>query len=437
MSDKRGSIGRDFERAISDGINNNDWSNLNNVIVKTVDEFLDGVGDKMNDAMSQSAGAKNHSSAVPLSRRKEDFSGSTQTAKAQRKLHEERARVRRQMEEERRERERIRKQKQIDRTRGIPSTQLGFPYRRVGGGATALRITGGIGLGVSGIALLKAGITGAITGMLSTGVIAVSVVAIAAFAGVLIKGIRMSTQTALADRYARAIGKRQYIDIATLALSVNRSEKRVIRDLKKLIDAGYFPQGRFDRGYTTLILTDETFEQYLSLEKQGTSSVIDTTARDGDEQQFPTLSAEESAELSRMIREGNEYISLFHEINADIPGVEITAKLDRLEGLLREIFVSIKKHPEQMSRIHELMDYYLPTAKKLVEAYREYDNVSEPGKEILDAKQQIENTLDTINSALGKLLNKLFKDSVLDVTTDADVLKTMLAQKGLATGNDQ
>jgi 5-bromo-4-chloroindolyl phosphate hydrolysis protein len=87
-----------------------------------------------------------------------------------------------------------------------------------------------------------------------------------------------------------------------------------------------------------------------------------------------------------------------------------------------------------MSRIHELMDYYLPTAVKLVDAYREYDHVSEPGKEILEAKSDIENTLDTINSALGKLLNKLFKDSVLDVTTDAQVLKTVLTQKGLTNG---
>ena len=80
------------------------------------------------------------------------------------------------------------------------------------------------------------------------------------------------------------------------------------------------------------------------------------------------------------------------------------------------------------------MDYYLPTTAKLVEAYKEYDSVSEPGKEIVSAKQDIENTIDTINSAMSKLLNKLFKDSVLDVTTDAQVLKTVLAQKGLSEG---
>lgn len=85
-----------------------------------------------------------------------------------------------------------------------------------------------------------------------------------------------------------------------------------------------------------------------------------------------------------------------------------------------------------MSKMHELMDYYLPTVIKIVGAYSEYDDVSEPGPDIVKAKQDIENTLDTINDALCKLLNNLFKDSVWDVTTDAQVLKTVLAQRGLA-----
>ena len=221
----------------------------------------------------------------------------------------------------------------------------------------------------------------------------------------------------------------QYIDIKTLALSSNKSEKRVLKDLRRLLEKGFFPQGHLDREGKTFILTDEVFNHYLELETdKSDNDIIDTTARSEDEQEFPTLSAEESAELSRMIREGNEYISRFRSLNNEIPGIEISAKLDRLEGLLKEIFHNIRQHPEQMSRIHELMDYYLPTAVKLVAAYKEYDSVSEPGKEILSAK----NTLDTINAALGKLLNKLFKDSVLDVTTDAQVLQTILAQKGLA-----
>ena len=46
---------------------------------------------------------------------------------------------------------------------------------------------------------------------------------------------------------------------------------------------------------------------------------------------------------------------------------------DILEDLLKQIFNRVKVHPEQMDRMHKLMDYYLPTMLKLVEAYDEYD----------------------------------------------------------------
>ena len=56
---------------------------------------------------------------------------------------------------------------------------------------------------------------------------------------------------------------------------------------------------------------------------------------------------------------------------------------------------------------------------------------SSPGEEIASAKSEIENTLDTINQAFKELLGSLFQDAAFDATTDAQVLKTMLAKEGL------
>ena len=429
MANRRNNIGKEFEKAFSEGMNHNDWSSLNDVIVRSVDNFLDGVGDKMNEALGN-----DRITATPLSKRNEDFSGNTRTARMQRELHAERERVRQQMEEERRK---LREEKRLRALskRNAQIKQLPYPFDNSAQSlSTVNTVIGGVGVGVSGVSIFLGAVKGLFAGSLALGSVIFPVAVFGFFGYLLGKGIRQSKMRARAMRYVELIGNRKYMDIKTLALAANRSEKRVIRELKKLLDLGYFPQGHFDRNNTTFILTDEVFNQYLELETSGSSNMIDTTARSEDEQEFPELSPEDSAELSRMIREGNDQISRIRSLNNDIPGIEISAKLDRLEGLLKEIFARIKEHPDQMSRIHELMDYYLPTAVKLVDAYREYDHVSEPGKEILEAKTDIENTLDTINSALGKLLNKLFKDSVLDVTTDAQVLKTVLTQKGLTNG---
>lgn len=428
-------IGKDFEKAFSEGIIHNDWSVLNDVIVKSVDNFLDDVGDRMNNAMGGDRGA------VPLSERHEDFSGPTQTARTQRKLHAERQLVRERMEKERLQREEERKAKRLAKLKIPEARQLPYPYTNAGAGAaTACSIIGGIGLGMTSALTIAKGFTGLITGSMTTaGMFGMFfLLANMAFFGVLLgKGVRRSKMAALSRKYVQVIGNRQYIDVKTLALSLGKSERKVVRELKKLIDLGYFPQGHLDIDNKTFMLTDEVFGHYIELSTSGSAGIIDTTARSEDEQEFPTLSPEESAELSGMIRDGREYITRIRTLNNDIPGIEISAKLDRLESLLKEIFDRVRQHPEQMGKIHELMDYYLPTAVKLVDAYREYDRVSEPGKEILSAKKDIENTLDTINAALGKLLNKLFKDSVLDVTTDAQVLKTLLAQKGLSSGMEE
>nr|MCR5734651.1 5-bromo-4-chloroindolyl phosphate hydrolysis family protein [Lachnospiraceae bacterium] len=192
---------------------------------------------------------------------------------------------------------------------------------------------------------------------------------------------------------------------------------------------------------TTLMLSDSVYEQYRNTEKQREineqQTKEDLANKEVNMDAAANLSPEQLSELNAMIAEGMESTRKLHEFNNIIPGEVITRKLDILERLLHEIFNRVKDHPEQMNRIHKLMDYYLPTMLKLVEAYAEYDKVSAPGPDIIEAKKEIEKTLDTINRAFVKLLNNMFEDSVWDVTTDAKVLKTMLAQEGLTDDMDE
>ena len=53
------------------------------------------------------------------------------------------------------------------------------------------------------------------------------------------------------------------------------------------------------------------------------------------------------------------------------------------------------------------MTYYLPTTVKLLEAYEDLDAQPIQGANILSSKQEIEKTLDTLNTAFEKLLDSL------------------------------
>ena len=80
------------------------------------------------------------------------------------------------------------------------------------------------------------------------------------------------------------------------------------------------------------------------------------------------------------------------------------------------------------------MNYYLPTTKKLLEAYVELDRQVSPGENVQQTKKEIDSAMDTINEAFEKLLDSMFQDMAWDISSDISVMKSMMAQDGLTTG---
>ena len=99
--------------------------------------------------------------------------------------------------------------------------------------------------------------------------------------------------------------------------------------------------------------------------------------------------------------------------------------------LILFITVLFANFAESVADIRRLMEYYLPTTVKLLEAYEELDAQPIQGENITSSKTEIEKTLDTLNIAFEKLLDDLFQDTAWDVSSDISVLHTMLAQEGL------
>lgn len=135
--------------------------------------------------------------------------------------------------------------------------------------------------------------------------------------------------------------------------------------------------------------------------------------------------------MQKVLEEGDAYVKKIRACNDAIPGVEISEKIARLELLTDRIFDRVEQNPGSVSDIRKLMEYYLPTAIKLLEAYEELDAQPVAGENILSSKAEIEATLDTLNVAFEKILDSLFQDTAWDVSSDISVLNTVLAQEGL------
>ena len=273
------------------------------------------------------------------------------------------------------------------------------------------------------------------------------------FSLMLCKGINEKNRLKRMKRYLSLFAGKMYVNIADLADSLGKSSKYILKDVKKMIKLGFFPEGHLDKEDTCLMLDDATYREYLRLEKARKTYELEHSNKDNDTSStYHSVSssassdnvkgasssvntAHTSPELTAMIQEGQAYIRKLHELNDIIPEEVISEKMDRMENLLKEIFKRLEEDPSQMSQLHKLMNYYLPTTIKLLQSYSEFDDISNPGTDIIKAKAEIEKTVDIINEAFTELLNKLFQATVFDVTTDAQVLQTMLAKEGL-TKND-
>lgn len=307
---------------------------------------------------------------------------------------------------------------------------------------TLLQVFGGIGTGLFGISSLVFLIMYIL--MQYGPMLALAVVFFAMTIGSIVmlgNGGKIKARLGRAQRYFELCHKSGYMNISQIAEQTGRKEKAVVRELKKLIENGTFPQGHLDKQQKCFMLTDTAYAQYQEVDRQRQQYIADNKAQEQIKQQEAKATAasqegltEEQKQLNAMIAEGNAYIRQIREKNDVIPGEVISQKLFRMEALLKEIFANLERMPQQMSKMQRLMHYYLPTTLKLVTAYEQFDRLSVQGEDVLAAKREIENTIDTINNAFGELLNKLFADTAMDVTADAQVLKTMLAKEGLVEG---
>lgn len=444
-------LGEKFKATITEAMKTGDFRSLNALVTDTVNDAL-------READFQANLARENTEKKVWNSQRNWQDKKWEEVKTEAKIRAEREERERQQEERRRRneewhRQREERQKQWEEERKIHVQQTATTQQAVPRKATAAEMTslvkmekkgnvsgtlctvfGGIGLGFSGLGLLVQSLltvlgTASLNALLLPGVFSVI------FLEMIFYGNGQKNRLKRAEKYLELCGTKMYGVINEMAHYTGKSVRFVRRDLRRMLKAGMFPDGHLDEKETCFMLNDVIYHQYLETEKAYLAQK--EIAEQKKEQEIPKNESPESTqsdreqELHSMVAEGMEYIRHLRELNDEIEGEVISGKLYQLENLLKEIFNRVQEHPEQMHRMHKLMEYYLPTMLKLVEQYAEFDRMSSPGEDVLEAKAEIEKTLDMINQAFVTLLNNLFRDAAFDASADAQVLQTMLAKEGL------
>ncbi len=135
--------------------------------------------------------------------------------------------------------------------------------------------------------------------------------------------------------------------------------------------------------------------------------------------------------IDALIEEGRKQLDNLKAANAAIPEADISQKLERMTKAGEQILQVLEKDTSQAQAVRRFMNYYLPTADKLMANYRLMRETKNPGENIERAMKAVENSLGMIADAFEKQFDNLYKDRTLDVETDIDVLETMMASDGL------
>lgn len=313
-----------------------------------------------------------------------------------------------------------------------------FPVARTPSGTVSgvlYEVFGGIGVGAFGITLLLYFFVSFSSGTGDMGVLGIFLIFTLLCSFVLWRGIIQRKRVRRFKRYVKIMDGKCHYPVEKLAAYMGQKKEFTVRDLNKMTALGMFPEGHFDETKTDFILDHKTYDLYLD-------TIMAKKQREQEEERvlrerevaaaMEDETGTEQDKVERVLAQGNVYIKKIRECNDKIPDDIVSEKLFKLEYITNRIFEHIKKYPNKVEKIEKFMDYYLPTTLKLVTTYQELDSQPVMGENIRRTKGEIEETLDMINTAFGKLLDSLFEDEMFDISSDISVLETVLKQEGLA-----
>lgn len=404
-------FGEEIKQTIQDAIDTKDYSRLNQMVSDTVNHAMDCV----------SAGIKNGGwyrdpkTGQPLYRNKKN-TGSRSGAENQGYRPNQESKMS--------------EMRNYSQNRPVPVTPRYLKGTSVKIGGTFLAATGAV-FGLTSVIFLIITLIGSVItafDVVSGLIIGIFAVAFISFAVMTYVGVDMVRTVGRFRQYVSVLRDREFCDIKEIASATGRDVRKVLKDVKKMITKGWFCQGHLDEKESCLMVSEHAWNQYTAL-------MEDMKQRKAEEQAAQKKMREEydrlSPEVQKIVQAGDEYVRRIKAANDAIPGEVISAKISRMELLVDRIFDRVEQNPDSVNDMRRMMDYYLPTTMKLLEAYEELDAQPVQGENIISSKKEIEDTIDTLNIAFEKLLDSLFQDTAWDVSSDISVLHTMLAQEGL------
>ena len=221
-------------------------------------------------------------------------------------------------------------------------------------------------------------------------------------------GIKVKQAARRYAKYLAIIGTNEAVNISTIAMKAEVSEKRAAKDLQAMIDKGMLGP--------TAYLNKELGYLFMSTQADDELRRAKTAAEMKARQAAAKKDAESYDEILQQIR----------NINAQIPDPIMTAKIEAIENITADIFKAIERDPSKRRKADRFMSYFLPTTLKLLDSYKNLQDASVEGENISGSKQSIELAMDTIVDGFKKQLDDLYKSDAFNIDAEIDAMTRMM-----------
>lgn len=238
---------------------------------------------------------------------------------------------------------------------------------------------------------------------------------IAAFLGggsMLASGILMKSALQRYSSYLAIIGPNDAMEIDTIAKKAGVRPKRVVRDLQKMIDKGYFgPAAYVNKELGYFFRSSKADEELTAARAAAMHKTREATKKEAVKQNAVAY---------------DQILAQIRDVNERIPDAAMTEKINEIESITREIFRAVEREPEKRGKIDKFMSYFLPTTLKLLESYANMEKTNIDGKNISQSMRSIEIAMDTIVDGFRHQLDELYRTDAVSIETEIDVLTKMI-----------
>ncbi|MEE8885595.1 MAG: 5-bromo-4-chloroindolyl phosphate hydrolysis family protein [Eubacteriales bacterium] len=237
--------------------------------------------------------------------------------------------------------------------------------------------------------------------------------------------------------YGTMIGDREYFLIKDLAHMMLEQPGDTLQNLIDMKKYDMIPQASFDAQYTTVLLTNHARMLYQnalnSYRTEKANAETDKNNASAEENSHAAGSdADTYSDVQKILDDGDAYIRKIRAINNELPDTEpMSEKLCRLENVTSSIFAAVKRDPKKAKDLRRIMNYYLPTTEKLLDAYMDFWHSPSQSDQKKNTMAEIEQSVDTVCDGFERVLAKITEPDVMDISSDISVMKHMMEQDGM------